>query len=173
MSAPLKSSVTFPIPAAGVRRSLLVIDDDPTHRSIICRVADRAGFAAIGAATVDDAELLLGSHRFDCITLDIGLGARSGLELLDVVAEVGRRIPIIVVSGAGPALRRETEAIARSLGLNVCTPLPKPIDPIRLRTRLATIHHRLSIGLCGCCEETCAERAGDVPEPSAAGRVLV
>ncbi|EJW10771.1 putative response regulator receiver (CheY-like protein) [Rhodovulum sp. PH10] len=146
-------------PKSAPRKSLLVIDDDPTHRTIVCRVADRAGFAAIGAATVEDAELLLGSHRFDCITLDIGLGSRTGFDVLEAMAEVGSDVPIVIVSGREPAERREAAALARGLGLNVCTPLTKPIDPIALRGRLGLIHHRISIGLCGCCGSDCELRA--------------
>lgn len=65
------------------RKTILVIDDDVARRAILCRIADLFGFAAIGAATLDDAEVLLGSHRFDCITVDRRSGSWSRIDGLD------------------------------------------------------------------------------------------
>lgn len=153
MPVPSSLQASDPLPAA--RKTVLVIDDDIVHRAVLCRVADRAGFAAIGAATVDDAELLLGSHLFDCLTLDIRLGARSGLDVLRSVAALGCRMPVVIVSGVDETLRREAVETARRLGLDACGPLAKPIEPAALTARLDAIARRapavpFCCGLPGC-----------------------
>ena len=54
-----------------VRR--IVIDDDHLHCTIICRVATRAGFAPVGAATYEAAAKLAQETTFDGMTLDLSL----------------------------------------------------------------------------------------------------
>ncbi|WP_245430911.1 response regulator [Rhodoplanes roseus] len=130
------------LPDAIVRKTVLVIDDDITHRAVICRVADRAGFAAIGAETVEDAELLLGSHQFDCVTLDISLGARSGYDVLKALAKLGFDKPVLIVSGLDVAACRDAAEAARRLALDAVDPLQKPIDPAALRVRLDAARRR-------------------------------
>jgi PleD family two-component response regulator len=56
---------------------LLVIDDDHLHCTIICRIATRAGFAPGGAATYEAAAKLAQETAFECITLDLSLGAHG------------------------------------------------------------------------------------------------
>ena len=57
--------------AAGLAPRLLVIDDDHLHCTIICRVATRAGFAPVGAATYEAAAKLAQEITFDGMTLDL------------------------------------------------------------------------------------------------------
>ena len=66
--------------------TLLVIDDDTVHRMIICRIANRAGFEATGAASYDDAVRLLGENVYTAITLDLSLGQHGGVDILHVIA---------------------------------------------------------------------------------------
>lgn len=117
------------------RRTVLVIDDDATTRTVICRVADRAGLAAIGAATVEDAELLLGSHAFDLITLDIMLGPRGAHDMLDALVRLGFDRPVLIVSGMDEASVRAVAETGTSRDLDLLAPLTKPIDLAALRAR--------------------------------------
>jgi len=59
--------------AARLAPRLLVIDDDHLHCTIICRVATRAGFAPVGAATYEAAAKLAQETTFDGMTLDLSL----------------------------------------------------------------------------------------------------
>ena len=72
---------------------LLVVDDAVVHRGILCRMAEKAHFKATGAASVEEADRLLKEHSFDCITLDLSLCDRAGVEVLRLLSERGIRAP--------------------------------------------------------------------------------
>jgi two-component system, chemotaxis family, chemotaxis protein CheY len=107
---------------------LIVIDDDNLHRMIICRVAAKAGYAPAGAATYDEAAKLLQENSFDCMTLDLSLGQHAGVELLRHAWVLGRKMPIIIISGSDDSSWREAIKVAESLKLNVWQAIPKPVD---------------------------------------------
>jgi DNA-binding NtrC family response regulator len=118
---------------------LLVIDDDVIHRGIIGKVGDKAGFTITEAASFDKAKKLLHKERFDCITLDFSLGDNYGLEMIHLLADIDCKTPIIVISGAGPSVVKLMSAVGRLKRLNVCEPIPKPIDFALLKGVLARI----------------------------------
>jgi two-component system, chemotaxis family, chemotaxis protein CheY len=127
---------------------LLVIDTDNLHRMIICRTADRAGFVPAGAANLAEAAKLLQATIFDCITLDLSLGQQTG-ELLRHLREIDCEAPVLIVGNRDAAGCRETLHFARSLGLNVGEPVPKPVDVGMLRHAFeqVKIHRRPQHGL--------------------------
>ena len=45
------------------------------------------------------------------------------------------RTPVIIISASGDAAREETIRIGKFLDLNLCPPIPKPINLAVLRTR--------------------------------------
>jgi DNA-binding response OmpR family regulator len=112
---------------------LLVIDDDKLHRMIVCRTAAKAGYAPAGAATYEEAAKLLQEAAFDCITLDLSLGPHAGVEMLQHLWSIGCKTPIIVISGCDDTICRETVKLGKSLRLNICELLSKPVDLGMLR----------------------------------------
>lgn len=118
---------------------LLVIEDANLHLSIVSKIASQAGFKTTGASSVGDAARLLRERSFDCITLDLSLGEESGVEVLKLLAEMKCRTPVIVVSGSGDEARAETIKIGNFLDLNLCAPIPKPINLAVLRNALTQI----------------------------------
>jgi two-component system, chemotaxis family, chemotaxis protein CheY len=117
---------------------LLVIDTDNLHRMIICRTADKAGFVPAGAANLAEAARLMQTTIFDCITLDLSLGQQTG-ELLRHLREIDCEAPVLIVGNRDAAGYRETLRFARSLGLNVGEPVPKPVDLAELRILLEKV----------------------------------
>jgi two-component system, chemotaxis family, chemotaxis protein CheY len=115
---------------------LLVIDDNHLHRLIICRVAAKVGYVTVEAEGYEEAAKLLGEGEFDCITLDLSLGAHAGVEMLRHLWKIGCKVPIIIISGCGLAVAQETAHFARSLRLNVRESVPKPVDLGLLRYSL-------------------------------------
>jgi two-component system chemotaxis response regulator CheY len=122
-----------------MRKELLVIDDTNLHQSIVSRIATQAGFATTGANSVGEAARLLRGRCFDCITLDLSLGEESGVEILQLLAELRCRTPVIVISGSENSVRDKTVRIENFLNLNLGPPIPKPIDLAALRNTLARI----------------------------------
>jgi DNA-binding response OmpR family regulator len=125
--------------AAAATPRLLVIDDDHLHRMIICRVGTKAGYAPVGAESYDEAAKLAQETPFDCVTLDLSLGAHAGVEMVRHLWVLRYKAPILIISGADDALCRETVRVAKSLNLNVLPPIPKPVDLAILRYSLERI----------------------------------
>ena len=124
---------------------LLVIDDANIHRMILCRIGEKVGFEAVGAASFDEAAKLLRESQFDCITLDLSLGERAGVEVLHLLSVIKYKGPIIIISGAEQTVCEETLKIGKSLNLNLCTPVPKPVDLSALRESLAHIGQQVNL----------------------------
>ncbi len=122
-----------------MRNELLAIDDADLHLSIVCKIATQAGFGTTGAKSVGEASGLLRERIFDCITLDLSLGEQSGIEILKLLAEIKCRTPIIVISGSGDAVCEATMGIGNFFDLNLCPPIPKPINLAVLRNALTRI----------------------------------
>jgi len=124
---------------AGTTRSvprLLVIDDDNLHRMIICRAAAKAGYLPAGAATYDEAVKLAQETAFDCITLDLSLGERAGVDMLRHLWVIGCKAPVIIISGCDNETCSESAKVAESLKLNVWESIPKPVNLATLRESL-------------------------------------
>ena len=116
---------------------LLVIDDDFVGRIVIAKVATQVGFASTFASSFEQAVRCLRQSEFDCITLDLSLGGRDGVEILRVLADLGHTTPVIVISGCEERILNSAVRVGRSLGLAVSDPLPKPLDTAELRRVLA------------------------------------
>jgi len=120
-------------------KRLLAIEDDHLHHLIIGKIAGNAGYEAIIASSVERATDLLHEGTFDCITLDLSLGDRSGVDVLHVLAELRTRVPIIIFSGTDQDECQATVRIGNDLGLNICEPLAKPAGVVELRKVLDNI----------------------------------
>jgi len=131
----------------GALHKLLVVDDDTVHRMVICRIARQAGFEVDEAASYEAARRMLGLSVYGCVTLDLSLGERGGIDVLRYMAEIGCASPVVVVSGSDDAVRGESLAVARKLNLNVCRPFSKPVKLADLRELMREIRKRQVIGL--------------------------
>jgi DNA-binding response OmpR family regulator len=120
-------------------KRLLAIEDDYLHHMIIGKIAGNAGYEASIATSVEKATALLHEGTFDCITLDLSLGDRSGVDVLHVLADLGTQVPIIIFSGTDDADCQATVGIGKRLGLNIWQPLAKPAGVVELRKVLDSI----------------------------------
>jgi DNA-binding response OmpR family regulator len=125
--------------AYNVQNGLLVIEDAELHLSILRKIAEQVGFRTTGAHSVAEASELLHERAFDCITLDLSLGEDSGIEVLQLLAKIKCRAPVIVISASGEEVCDETVKIGNFLNLNICSPIPKQIHLAALRTTLTKI----------------------------------
>lgn len=132
--------------AAGGLPQLLVIDDDVVHRSVIARVAGRAGFTTVGAATVDEATARLNEINFDGITLDLSLGKDAGVRVLHALGAMRSKTPVVIISGADDAVLRDTMQIALAHGLDIRRVVSKPIDLASLRDILISLNAAPALG---------------------------
>jgi DNA-binding response OmpR family regulator len=100
-------------------KKILIVEDEPTFRSIVVRNLCARGFDVEEAENTNDAIALLTSNTPDVILLDINLPGPSGWEVLRHLKATGRQIPTIIVS----AVRVSTERLEEFKPLAY---LPKP-----------------------------------------------
>jgi two-component system, chemotaxis family, chemotaxis protein CheY len=122
-----------------MRNELLVIEDTHVHLSILRKIASQEGFEATCVDTVESAIEVLQKRSFDCITLDLSLGERSGDEILAFLAQLNSRTPILLISGAEGEDRDDKIRFATSLGLIVYPQFRKPVDLPMLRKTLREV----------------------------------
>jgi CheY-like chemotaxis protein len=124
---------------AGKPGSLLIIEDEPVHCAVIGRIAGRVGFTTTKAFSYDAACDALGAKRFDCITLDLGLGEHIGIDVLRHLSTIQCKAQIIVISHSDRDVCNDVVALGKALDLNVYDAVMKPIDLEALREALAHI----------------------------------
>ncbi|MGA7806258.1 response regulator [Bradyrhizobium sp.] len=122
-----------------MRNELLVIEDTQVHLSILRKIASQAGYDTTCVDSVEDAAEVLRRRTFDCITLDLSLGERSGGEILELLAELKSRTPVLFISGSEGSERDDNVRLATSLGLVVYPQFQKPVDLPALRQTLQQI----------------------------------
>lgn len=108
--------------------TVLVVEDDPDCRELMCSVLRSAGYVVREAADGAQALLMLlpeNSPEPAVIVLDLWLPVMTGPELIKVLKSYHRlsRIPIILTSG-GPRYLTDVDGDAAWL--------PKPPDPRRM-----------------------------------------
>jgi two-component system, chemotaxis family, chemotaxis protein CheY len=143
---PQAQEAPSPAPADDTAR-ILVVDDDVVHRMVICRVAAKAGYVAVEAGSYEEAEPLLRDRVFACISLDLSLGRRGGIDVLQLIAKYGPKTPVIIISGSDVGIRAEAVDFARRLGLDKCEPLPKPVNLGELKQKLTQMKLLADAGL--------------------------
>jgi len=78
--------------------SVLVLDDEPGMRNFLLKtLAPRVGLA-LGAGSAEEAERLIGQHRFDLLILDVTLPGKSGLTLLQELHAQGHPGEVVLIT---------------------------------------------------------------------------
>jgi PAS domain S-box-containing protein len=88
--------------AAGVRARgarVLVVDDEPLVRDVVCRMLDDVGYAAVCAADGPTALALLAEQPVDAVVLDLSMPGMSGHDVLSAIRADRPALPVVVVSG--------------------------------------------------------------------------
>ena len=84
-------------------RPILIVEDDAALRATLAEQITLCGeFSIVEAGTLAEAEAALGADgaRFDAVLLDIGLPDGCGREFCAKLRRDGRRMPVIMVTGA-------------------------------------------------------------------------
>ena len=94
------------------RITVLVLDDEPTVRGVLCRFLHEHEYQSVGAASVTEAVKLLDTTPIGAMILDVRLsGGRSGLKVLSALRHQPAltTTPAIVMTGV--ALSDEEQAL--------------------------------------------------------------
>jgi DNA-binding response OmpR family regulator len=118
-------------------RRVLVVDDDPAVRDVVCDYLDAAGLivdrASDGFAAVDAVR----RARPDAIVLDRMLPGIDGLEVYRRLRAEAGPIPVVMLSALGA-----TEQRIDGLELGIDDYLPKPFSPRELVLRVSALLRR-------------------------------
>lgn len=114
----------------GKPHKILVVDDEPSIRTLLKSTLARAGYAVIEAATAREAVTAAQIDKPDLVLLDLGLPDRDGLEIIaSLRGDSG--LPVIVVSA-----REDSEQKVAALDLGAEDYVTKPFDTEELLARV-------------------------------------
>jgi DNA-binding NarL/FixJ family response regulator len=118
---------------------ILLVDDNPTFRTFVRLLLERAGFSVDEAANGDEALAAAHANPPNLVLLDVCLPGSSGYEVLRELHEtVDRDLPVVLVSGR----RTDKEDVVSALLLGSDDYLVKPFDPDELLARVRRSLHR-------------------------------
>ena len=121
-------------------KRVLIVDDEPAHRKLFCRILDEQGYACAAAAAAEEARALLNSAPCDILLTDIMMPGESGL---DLVTDIHQRYPdmaVVMATGVDDA-----GAYGRAAELGVYGYLIKPVSKNQLLATLESAWIRLCI----------------------------
>ena len=88
-------------------RTILVVEDDPAQRELLCSLLEEHGYVCIPAEDGQRAlEVVASTRSLDAVLLDMVLPRLNGHEFLQELGAHGdRELGVVVVSGFGPVSR--------------------------------------------------------------------
>jgi DNA-binding NtrC family response regulator len=95
-----------PLKSADLPVRVLVLDDEPTVRSVLTRLLERSGFEVLPAASIEEADLALRQATVDVAIIDVYLGTGDGLEFCRLLRSRHSDMGLVVISA------EDTESLA-------------------------------------------------------------
>jgi len=80
------------------QKRYVLIDDDPTYRAIMVRVARNAGMNCDAYESLMDLGYIGLIGRYDAAIIDYNLGGLNGLEIAEYLAAMFSDIPMVMIS---------------------------------------------------------------------------
>ena len=85
--------------AAQITSTILVVEDDPDSREILCRLLRAARHVAVGCANATEAIRTLAGQQFDRAILDLMLPDRPGVDVLRFIRRRNLPTQVAILSG--------------------------------------------------------------------------
>ena len=111
---------------------VLIVDDEPFIRSLLCRTVEREGLKTIMASSGMEALDLLAANKVRMVISDIAMPGMSGLELLNRIKEKYPAMPVLFITGQ---TERFTKECALAAGAD--NYITKPFKNVEIAQRLA------------------------------------
>ena len=120
--------------------SVLVVDDDPAHRTMLCTLLGEWGYDIYEADDGSVAIEKVKDRSFELILMDVRMLKVSGLEALESIKSYNPAIPVIIMTAYS-----SVETAVESLKKGAYDYLTKPLDfdKLKLTIRRAMEHTRL------------------------------
>ena len=116
---------------------LLVVDDEPTVRELLCATLRFAGFTVTSAGTGGDAVAEAGREPPDLVLLDVMLPDMDGFEVVRRLRDGGARVPVLFLTARDGSADK-----VRGLTLGGDDYVTKPFDLEELVARIRAVLRR-------------------------------
>jgi two-component system response regulator HydG len=108
---------------AKVKATVLVVDDDQSHRTILLALVNGWGYVATGADDGTKAVALAREKPFDLILMDVRMAVMGGIEALRAIKAYNPAIPILIMTAYS-----NVEAAVEAIKAGAYDYLTKPLD---------------------------------------------
>jgi two-component system phosphate regulon response regulator OmpR len=122
-----------------VKKTILVVDDDPAIVAMVTRILERDGWTTVSAGS--ESEALENDEVFESLGLaivDFWLDRTPALSLLKAIGEKRTDLPVVVMSGGGEGVPLEVlhsvTSLSGALGF-----LQKPFSRVELLTKISDL----------------------------------
>jgi EAL domain-containing protein (putative c-di-GMP-specific phosphodiesterase class I) len=115
---------------------ILVLDDEPMVRQIICDVARSCGFEAFDTGDPADFEARIRADPPHIVVLDLLMPGIDGVEILRNLSGHLTNIPILIASGMDNRLLDAARQLGEARGLKMAGVIQKPFRAAELRSKL-------------------------------------
>ncbi len=123
------------------RKSILIVEDDPTCAAVaegVCRRLGARRLRTCASAAAALAALQDTAVHYDVVLLDMMLGDADGLSALSPSAERPIAAALVPVSGKDARILDAASRLLATRGLSVCPPVRKPLTAAKLVQSLAS-----------------------------------
>lgn len=105
----LPSSEPVPPRQDGCSRQVLIVEDDPHVRQLLCQALCENGFPCQSAADASEGlKVLRSAQPVDLLITDVGLPGMNGRQLAEIARSLRPRLPVLFITGyAETAMARE------------------------------------------------------------------
>jgi two-component system sensor histidine kinase/response regulator len=117
-----------------VKHRVLVVEDNPLNRELLCDWLESEGYEVCSAEDVESATRILEDRPPDTVLLDVQLGSQDGLTIAAWIRKQPKICSIPVIAVTAHALVTEQSSFLQA-GCNTC--VSKPINFKELREELA------------------------------------
>lgn len=111
-------------------KRILVIDDSPDQREVLCAVLSNAGYAVEEAADGKDGLQKQREQRSDLAIVDIFMPEMDGFETMTALRESYPTLPLLAVSGGGSLKAFKWMDVAYRLGADRALEKPFKTDEL-------------------------------------------
>ncbi|MEH1903906.1 MAG: response regulator [Nostoc sp.] len=126
-------------------KTLLIVEDDPVQAQSIIELIGNSDVQSTAVGTGAEALLILRSHHFDCMVLDLGLPDMSGFTLIEQIKLEPRLLKLPIIVYTGKELSRQEETQLRGLAETII--IKNVRSPERLLDETALFLHRVQANL--------------------------
>lgn len=109
-------------------KKILIVDDQQGIRLLLNEILRKEGYETYLAANGYEAIHSIENIMIDCMLLDMKIPGMNGLEILEKVNELGRKMPIIMMTAYA-----DVELMERAKTLGATHYFTKPFDIIEVR----------------------------------------